>query len=108
MSEFFNRWDVLLCPAMPCPAWTIDSPVDVGPGQIEGVETEDMFSRLQFTFPFNLTGLPAISVPAGFTSGGMPVGVQMVSGRWRDDDAIAAAAALERALPWADRWPPLT
>jgi Asp-tRNA(Asn)/Glu-tRNA(Gln) amidotransferase A subunit family amidase len=67
-----------------------------------------MFSRLQFTFPFNLAGLPAISVPAGLTTGRMPVGVQLVSGRREDDNVITAAAALERALPWGDRWPPVT
>jgi Asp-tRNA(Asn)/Glu-tRNA(Gln) amidotransferase A subunit family amidase len=50
--------------------------------------------------------LPAISVPAGFTNSGMPVGLQIV-GRWHDEAGVLrAAAAFEGAQPWADRRPP--
>ncbi|WP_340681976.1 amidase family protein [Amycolatopsis coloradensis] len=53
------------------------------------------------TYPFNLTGQPAVSVPAGFTERGIPVGVQLV-GRWRADSAVLAVARdLERIRPWA-------
>jgi Asp-tRNA(Asn)/Glu-tRNA(Gln) amidotransferase A subunit family amidase len=54
---------------------------------------------------FNLTGHPAISVPCGWTAGGLPVGLQIV-GCWRyDTGVLAAAAALEEARPWAERRP---
>jgi aspartyl-tRNA(Asn)/glutamyl-tRNA(Gln) amidotransferase subunit A len=60
-----------------------------------------------FTFPFNLTGQPAATVPCGFDSTGLPVGLQIV-GRWRDDSTVLrAAAAFESAMPWTDFKPPL-
>ena len=52
-----------------------------------------------------LTGLPAISVPCGFTREGLPVGLQIV--RRRRQEAAVLAAAFERAAPWADRIPPV-
>ena len=59
-----------------------------------------MFDRLPFTYPFNLTGQPAASVPCGFTSDGLPVGLQIV-GRWRDEATVLrAAACFEAAQPW--------
>lgn len=60
------------------------------------------------TYPFNLTGQPAISVPAGFTGRGLPVGLQLV-GRWREDAAVLAATrCLERVRPWAGAYSRLT
>ena len=54
-----------------------------------------------------LTGLPAISIPCGFTSGGLPVGLQIVGRRRQEAAVLAAAAAFEREVPWADRIPPV-
>ena len=60
-----------------------------------------------FSYPFNLTGQPAISVPCGFTSAGLPVGLQIV-GAWRDDlRVLQAARAFEQLVPWADQRPAL-
>lgn len=60
-----------------------------------------------FTYPFNLTGQPAASVPCGFTGDGLPVGLQIV-GRWREDRTVLRAArAFEVARPWAGHRPPL-
>lgn len=59
------------------------------------------YSWLPFTFPFNLTGHPAASVPAGLADDGLPVALQVV-GQWRDDGTVLkVASALERANPWA-------
>ena len=80
-------------------------PVDQWPSEIDGTPTPSMFDRLSFTFPFNLTGQPAASVPCGFTDEGLPVALQIV-GRWHADTLVLqAAAALEQASPWGDVWP---
>jgi aspartyl-tRNA(Asn)/glutamyl-tRNA(Gln) amidotransferase subunit A len=58
-----------------------------------------------YQYPFNLTGHPAISVPSGFASDGLPTGLQIV-GRWSHDlDVLRAAAMFEQARPWADKRP---
>lgn len=102
-QRFFTQYDLLLTPQMPLGAWPVDQP----PTTIEGKPTPSMFDRLAFTFPFNMTGQPAASVPCGFTSEGLPVALQIV-GRWHADTLVLqAAAAFEQAQPWAGLWPKL-
>lgn len=99
--RFFERYDLLLTPQMPLAAWSVER----GPDTIEGKPTPSMFDRLNFTFPFNLTGQPAASVPCGFTGEGLPVALQIV-GRWHADRLVLqAAAAYEQAAPWAHARP---
>jgi len=62
-------------------------------------------SWVYYTYPFNLTGNPAASVPCGFTLAGMPVGLQIVARTLREVDLFRVAGALESAAPWADRTP---
>lgn len=57
------------------------------------------------TYPFNLTGQPAVSVPAGTTDDGLPVGLQLVGGRLADDVVLRVARDVERARPWRHRHP---
>jgi Asp-tRNA(Asn)/Glu-tRNA(Gln) amidotransferase A subunit family amidase len=101
--RFMERYDLLLTPTMPCGAW----PVEQGPREIGGRPTPTMFDRLWFTYPFNLTGWPAATVPCGFTSEGLPVGLQIVTARHQDALCLRASAAFEELQPWADRRPPL-
>ena len=68
---------------------------------------DGFFGWIAFTFPFNATGQPAISLPNGFTKAGLPIGLQIV-GRPADEcGIIALAAAWEEARPWAGQHPPL-
>ena len=55
---------------------------------------------------FDLSGHPAVSIPCGFTSKGLPVGLQIVGPWYRDGALLALAAAFEAAQPWADKIPP--
>lgn len=103
VRSFFEPYDLLLTPQMPVGAW----PIEQAPETIEGRPTPSMFDRLSFTFPFNLTGQPAASVPCGFTSEGLPVALQIV-GRWHADTLVLqAAAACEQAAPWSQTRPAL-
>jgi len=101
---FMDQYDLLLTPAMPCVAW----PYDSQPGDIDGQPIQQLSGgRWPFMFPFNVTGWPAASVPCGFTSEGMPVGLQIVAPWHRDDLCLRASAAYEAAAPWADARPPV-
>lgn len=60
-----------------------------------------------FTRAFNVTGQPAISLPAGRTAEGLPIGVQLAADHGREDLLLAVAAQLERARPWKDDTPTL-
>jgi aspartyl-tRNA(Asn)/glutamyl-tRNA(Gln) amidotransferase subunit A len=62
-------------------------------------------SWLGFTYPINMTGQPAATVPAGWTTSCLPVGLQIVGRHLADDAVLRASAAFERAAPWADRCP---
>jgi Asp-tRNA(Asn)/Glu-tRNA(Gln) amidotransferase A subunit family amidase len=105
--RFFEGCDLLLTPQQPVPAWTAEPGPGPhqGPTSIGGRATPSLFDRLGFTFPFNLTGQPAASVPCGFTADGLPVGLQIV-GRWHADALVLrAAAAFEALRPWTARRP---
>jgi aspartyl-tRNA(Asn)/glutamyl-tRNA(Gln) amidotransferase subunit A len=67
----------------------------------------DWFPWASFSYPFNFTGQPAASVPAGFTPSGMPVGLQIVGRRFADLTVLQASAAFEEARPWTQRRPPV-
>ena len=101
MRQFFERYDLLLSPTLPCAAF------DVGRDTPPGREARNIVSWVYYTYPFNLTGQPAASIPAGVTADGLPVGLQMVAGINREVDILRAAAAFEEAAPWADRRPGL-
>ncbi len=101
--QFMDRYDLLLTPTLPVTAFTAG---DDHPGQINGQPTTYL-NWTAFTYPFNITGQPAASVPCGFDHGGLPVGLQIV-GRWRDDvTVLRASAAFEALAPWAEKYPPL-
>ncbi len=99
---FMERFDLLLTPQMPCVAWPVDQP----PSEIDGRPTPRMFDHLPFTFPFNLTGWPAASVPCGLTAEGLPIALQIVAGRYQDVRCLRAAAAFEALQPWSGPRPP--
>jgi aspartyl-tRNA(Asn)/glutamyl-tRNA(Gln) amidotransferase subunit A len=98
--QFFEKYDLLLTPQTPIPAFDVG--VDV-PSQFHD---RNICSWQYYTYPFNLTGQPAASVPAGFTADGLPVGLQIVAGINQESDIFRAAAALEASQPWAGYHPP--
>ncbi|HEY4421793.1 MAG TPA: amidase, partial [Pseudonocardia sp.] len=91
MGEFHSRYDLLLTPTLPIPAF--EAGVEVPSGWPRARWT----SWTPFTYPFNMTQQPAASVPCGFTSDGLPVGLQIVGPRHADNAVLAAAHAFQEA-----------
>jgi aspartyl-tRNA(Asn)/glutamyl-tRNA(Gln) amidotransferase subunit A len=97
MRQFMASYDILLTPTLPIEAFAVGADQ---PGSVAGRTTEYL-SWTPFTYPFNITGHPAVSVPCGRTAAGLPVGLQII-GQWRDDArVIKVAAAVEAARPWS-------
>lgn len=94
MGEFHTRYDVLITPTVPIPPFEAGHDVPPGSGLSEWPEWTP------FTYPFNMTQQPAISVPAGFTASGLPVGIQIVGPRHSDDLVLSVARLLEEVRPW--------
>jgi len=94
MGRFHEDHDLLLTPALPIPAFEAGLEVPAGS------PSPRWTSWTPFTYPFNMTQQPAASVPCGFTSAGLPVGLQIVGPRHADARVLAACRAFERARPW--------
>jgi len=75
---------------------------------VDGHDAVEQAARLtRFTAPFNLAGLPALSIPCGFTKRGLPIGLQIVSRAWADAKALNTGYAFEQATEWHTRKPNL-
>ena len=102
VRALFERYDLLLTPALSVAAFPADRLI---PPHWEQ-HPWDWMRWAGFSYPFNLTWLPAATCPCGFTPGGLPVGLQIVGGRHRDLRVLQASRAFERIRPWAQHRPP--
>jgi len=94
-EHFFESYDFLITPTTPIAAPTI-----------EGHDAVEQAGRLtRFTAPFNLAGLPALSLPCGFTKEGLPIGLQIVSRAWGDSKVLNVGYAFEQATEWHQQFP---
>jgi aspartyl-tRNA(Asn)/glutamyl-tRNA(Gln) amidotransferase subunit A len=100
--RWFQDFDVLLCPVVTMPAPRHGQSRYIIDGQVVAAR-----HVMRATVPFNLTGLPAVSLPFGTTSAGLPIGVQLVGRWWTDDDLLGLAGRLEAISPVRDRRPSL-
>jgi aspartyl-tRNA(Asn)/glutamyl-tRNA(Gln) amidotransferase subunit A len=94
MNAFHSQYDLLLTPTLPIPAFEAGKEVPEGSGMKRWTEWTP------FSYPFNLTQQPAATVPCGFTSAGLPVGLQIVGPRYADALVLRAARAFESARPF--------
>ena len=104
VSAFYQDVDVLACPVSQVP------PFDIGLDwvhEIDGVPQHSYLDWMRSAYLISATGLPAISVPAGFTQRGWPVGLQLVGQRRGDWDLLAVAYAFEQATGYGRTQPPL-
>jgi len=99
MGRFHAEYDLLLTPTVPIPAFEVGREVPAG------ASYRRWTSWTPFTYPFNLTQQPAASVPCGFTSAGLPVGLQIVGAKYEDALVLRAAHAYQSASPLTDRRP---
>jgi aspartyl-tRNA(Asn)/glutamyl-tRNA(Gln) amidotransferase subunit A len=105
IQGWFDDADLILTPTLTRTAIPIDAkfnaPLEIADQPIGPLRQ----SWYPYTYPFNLSGHPAITVPGGFASDGLPYALQIVGPLMRDDLVYRAAALFERAQPWADRRP---
>jgi Asp-tRNA(Asn)/Glu-tRNA(Gln) amidotransferase A subunit family amidase len=94
----FADVDVLVMPTTPMAAPAI-AELKANPEALRPAELK----LLRNTRPFNVWGLPAISVPCGFAASGMPIGMQIAGPHWREDSVVRAARAYEQATAWSGR-----
>jgi len=97
LDEAFEKYDVLATPTSPTVAFPLGSKLD---------DPMQMYLSDVFTLPVNIAGIPGISVPAGYVSG-LPVGMQLMSNRFREDTLLRAAYAYEQATEWHLKRPAL-
>jgi Asp-tRNA(Asn)/Glu-tRNA(Gln) amidotransferase A subunit family amidase len=105
-NRVFETHDLLASPTMALPPFPHPGLAELGPREVAG-QRIDRHIGWFFTWPFNLTGQPAISIPCGWTEGGLPLGLQIVGRRGADGLVLRVAAEIERRKPWDDRRPPL-
>jgi Asp-tRNA(Asn)/Glu-tRNA(Gln) amidotransferase A subunit family amidase len=100
----FGECDLLATPTIALPPFPHPGVGALGPAQVAG-RSIDRHVEWMFTWPFNLSGQPAVSVPCGWTAEGLPIGLQLVGRRCQDGLVLRVAAAIEGLQPWAGRRP---
>ena len=104
MEEFFDQYDLLLTPTMAVSAF----PIEQRPSVIGGKQVDPFWGYLPFTFPINMTGQTASSVPCGFSAEGMPIGLHIIGPKGAEARVLQASAAFEQARPWSGHRPPVS
>ncbi|MGB3258177.1 MAG: amidase [Ornithinimicrobium sp.] len=100
MGRWHETYDVVVCPTMPTAAFPAQQSAPTGwPSPL-------WTSWTPFTYPFNMTGQPALSLPCGFTAAGLPIGLQVVGPRHTDASVLQVGQAYEQATEWHTRHPP--
>ena len=104
-ADVFEKYDLLLSPTMAGTAFPVrEYPKEFGGHQV----STPAWDFLPFTHPINTIGHPAATVPCGFSSDGMPIGLHIVGRMGDEATVVAASAAFERARPWAQHRPPVS
>ncbi len=101
MDDLVRRYDMLLTPTLATPAFAVGERPDV----IDGQAVDPVWGFTPFTFPINMSGHTAASVPCGFSADGMPIGLHVIGRMGDEANVLRACAAFEQARPWGDRRP---
>jgi Asp-tRNA(Asn)/Glu-tRNA(Gln) amidotransferase A subunit family amidase len=104
-SDFFSKYDLLITPSLATTAF----PINQHPESVDGRSVAHKYwGFTPFTYPFNMTGNPAATVPIGLAANGLPMGIQVVGAFGDEPGVFAASAAFEASHPWADLKPPVS
>ncbi len=96
VRDILGRVDAILSPTCARP-----------PERLEGLDPDARFREPSFVNPYNVLGIPAISVPCGFSAGGLPIGLQIAAGPFEEPLVLRIARTYERATPWHEQHPAL-
>ena len=96
VRHFQERYDLIVAPAVSAPPFRLDQPM---PTTVGGVAVDRFMDVFLAAYAFSVTGLPIAAVPCGFTASGLPVGIQIVGRRQREDLVLQVAAAYQAAVP---------
>ena len=102
INKVFETVDLLVTPTTPVPPFTIAELL----ADVDNMRTKEILS-LRNTRPFNILGLPSISVPCGFTKSGLPMGLQITGAPWAEGNVLRLAHAYERETEWHRQRPKL-
>ncbi len=103
--KYFKDYDILITPTTPCPAFIVEK-TEFGTRfpTIKG-KALNITNWMSFTYPFNLTGLPAASIPCGWTDSGLPIGMQIIGKRYDEKTVLQVSKAFEEIAPWQNKKP---
>jgi aspartyl-tRNA(Asn)/glutamyl-tRNA(Gln) amidotransferase subunit A len=101
VMSLFRQFDVIVTPSEPMVAPKIGQQTM----SFDGVEESVDSALVRYLAPFNLTGLPALSIPCGFSSGGLPIGLQIIGKAYDESTVLRVGNAYEKATEWHLRWP---
>ena len=104
MLDFFAGYDLLILPTVPVKPFPAETAY---PTEINGKAMESYIDWIMLTYAFSVTGLPAVSIPCGWTEDGFPVGLQIAGRPGAEREVLLAAACFEQARPWQERKPEL-
>ena len=108
LQTLFKRYDLILSPTLAIPpVLNATDGNTIGPTEIGGRPVDPLIGWCM-TFPINFTGHPAISLPAGLTPEGLPVGLQIIGRRHADESVLSLASRVEQARPWFQNYPGLS
>jgi aspartyl-tRNA(Asn)/glutamyl-tRNA(Gln) amidotransferase subunit A len=102
INKVFKDHDLLITPTLPCTAFELNK---LYPDQINGVNISDIDAWIPYTYPLNLTGHPAASIPCGWSHEGLPIGMQIIGPRFDEITILQASKAFEEIAPWQDNKP---
>ncbi len=105
INRHFKKYDILITPTLACPAF------EIGKSLFDRVEIDGKMvgtsEWMSYTYPFNISGHPAASIPCGWSSDGMPIGMQIVGRRFDEVSVLQVSKAFEEITPWQDKRPQL-